>query len=277
MKQYEVAGHAPSLVPEGKNWKLVFSDEFDGRELDRSKWDFRREIMGTWHKAWCGEEGVELDGQSNCVFKLIEKEGEVCSAQLQTGYNFMDAVKDDAGTKYSGGLNWPIAPLKENKYLHAHGYYECRCRLQRQEGWWSAFWLQSPIIGASLNPAQAGVEIDVMESFHPGDVIDHYCHFDGYGKDHKCHHEGKGAKGLNLDEYHTFAVEWDETGYTFYIDGEEDGHVDGPVSDCPEFILVGTEVMGYRNADHAPTPEARAAAKAGDCFVVDYVRVFDAE
>ena len=98
MKQYEVAGHAPSLVPEGKNWKLVFSDEFDGRELDKSKWDFRREIMGTWHKAWCGEEGVELDGQSNCVFKLIEKEGEVCSAQLQTGYNFMDAVKDDAGT-----------------------------------------------------------------------------------------------------------------------------------------------------------------------------------
>ena len=72
-------------------------------------------------------------------------------------------------------------------------------------------------------------------------------------------------------------MQWDETGYTFYIDGEEDGHVDGPVSDCPEFILVGTEVMGYRNADHAPTPEARAAAKAGDCFVVDYVRVFDAE
>ena len=168
MKQYEVAGHAPSLVPEGKNWKLVFSDEFDGRELDRSKWDFRREIMGTWHKAWCGEEGVELDGQSNCVFKLTEKEGEVCSAQLQTGYNFMDAVKDDAGTKYSGGLNWPIAPLKENKYLHAHGYYECRCRLQRQEGWWSAFWIQSPIIGASLNPAQSGVEIDVMEFLPPG-------------------------------------------------------------------------------------------------------------
>ena len=134
MKQYEVAGHAPSLVPEGKNWKLVFSDEFDGRELDRSKWDFRREIMGTWHKAWCGEEGVELDGQSNCVFKLTEKEGEVCSAQLQTGYNFMDAVKDDAGTKYSGGLNWPIAPLKENKYLHAHGYYECRCRLLEAGG-----------------------------------------------------------------------------------------------------------------------------------------------
>lgn len=274
MKKYEVKDHVTSLVPEGKEWKLVWADEFDGNELDRSKWDFRREIMGTRHKAWCGEEGIELDGNSNCVFKVIEKNGEICSAQLQTGYNFMDAVKDDAGTRYSGGLNWPIAPLKKSLFLHKHGYYECRCKLQQKEGWWSAFWMQSPIIGASLDPAQAGVELDIMESFHPGDVILHCCHYNGYGIDHRDSRAGEGRRGLDLNEYHTFAMEWDETGYTFYIDGEEDGHVDGPVSDCPEFILVGTEVMGYREAEHAPTAQARAAV--GDTFVVDYVRVFDA-
>ena len=115
MKAYEVKDHAASLLPEGKEWKLVWSDEFDGTELDKSKWDFRREIMGTRHAAWCGEEGIELDGNSNCVFRMIEKDGMICSTQLQTGYNYMDAVKDDAGTKYSGGLNWPIAPLKQAK------------------------------------------------------------------------------------------------------------------------------------------------------------------
>ncbi len=273
MKRFEVAGHADSWVPEGKEWKLVFADEFDGPELDRSKWDFRREIMGTRNKAWCGEEGIELDGQSNCVFRLIEKDGEVCSAQLQTGYNFMDGVKDEAGTRYSGGLSWPIAPLKQPKYLHGHGFYECRCKLQKRLGWWSAFWLQSPIIGASLNPAQTGVEIDVMESFKPGKVSRHACHYGGYGIDHRDAHGGVGADSLDLDEYHTFAVDWSDDGYTFYIDGKEDGHVSGPVSDCPEFILVGTEVRGYRDAVPAPTAEARAAV--GDAFVVDYVRVFD--
>lgn len=274
MKAYEVKDHAASMLPEGKEWKLVWSDEFDGTELDKSKWDFRREIMGTKHAAWCGEEGIELDGNSNCVFRMIEKDGMICSSQLQTGYNFMDAVKDDAGTKYSGGLNWPIAPLKQNKFLHKYGYYECRCKLQKKLGWWSAFWMQSPIIGASLDPAQAGVELDIMESFIPGDVIAHYCHYNGYGIDHRDVHAGEGRKNLDLDEYHVFGMEWNENGYDFYIDGELDGHVDAPVSDCPEFILVGTEVQGYREADHLPTQEARD--NVGDTFIVDYVRVFDA-
>ena len=274
MKAYEVKDHAASLLPEGKEWKLVWSDEFDGTELDKSKWDFRREIMGTRHAAWCGEEGIELDGNSNCVFRMIEKDGMICSTQLQTGYNYMDAVKDDAGTKYSGGLNWPIAPLKQNKFLHKYGYYECRCKLQKKLGWWSAFWMQSPIIGASLDPAQAGVELDIMESFVPGDVIEHCCHYNGYGIDHRCVSAGVGRKGMDLDEYHVFGMEWNENGYDFYIDGELDGHVDAPVSDCPEFILVGTEVQGYREADHMPTQEARD--NVGDTFIVDYVRVFDA-
>ena len=103
-----------------------------------------------------------------------------------------------------------------------------------------------------VDPAQAGVEIDVMESFAPGDVVDHWCHYNGYGIDHRHQRAGEGAKGLSLDGYHLFGVEWNDEGYTFYIDGRADGHVPGPVSQCPEFILIGTEVQGYRNAGHAP-------------------------
>ena len=36
--EFQVKGQAPSLLPPG-NWKLVWYDEFDGTELDRSKWD----------------------------------------------------------------------------------------------------------------------------------------------------------------------------------------------------------------------------------------------
>lgn len=37
MKEYKVDGHVSSYLPEGKEWKLVWNDEFDGPELDTSK------------------------------------------------------------------------------------------------------------------------------------------------------------------------------------------------------------------------------------------------
>ena len=41
MKKFEVENHEPSLLPEGYNWELVWGDEFDGTELDESKWMYR--------------------------------------------------------------------------------------------------------------------------------------------------------------------------------------------------------------------------------------------
>lgn len=270
MHYFKVPGHADSLLPSGE-WRLVWQDEFDGTELDRSKWDFRREMMGRRHPGWCGEEGIRLDGQSNLIFKLIRQDDNVCSCTLQTGYNFMDAVRDEKNTRYSGSLNWPIPPFRKNLYLHKYGYYECRCRLQRKEGWWSAFWIQSPTIGASADACRTGVEIDIMESFHPGELLEHCCHWGGYGSDHQMVRASE-TRPFDQKEYHLFGVLWTEKGYTFYVDGKEDGHVDGPISDCPEFLLIGTEVNGYRNS-MKPTEEAIAAV--GDTFIVDHIRVFD--
>ena len=71
MKQYDVNGHEPSFLPDG-DWELVWSDEFDGTELDTSKWDFRMAMMGKKWPAWT-DKGVSLDGNSNVVFTLIEE------------------------------------------------------------------------------------------------------------------------------------------------------------------------------------------------------------
>ena len=51
---------------------------------------------------------------------------------------------------------------------------------------------------------------------------------------------------LDIEEYHTLGMLWEEAGYTFYVDGKEDGHSDAPVSHIPQFILISTEVSGYR-------------------------------
>ena len=278
MKKFYVEGHEPSLLPEGKEWKLVWNDEFDGTELDRTKWDYRLHMMGKRHKTW-DSDGVKLDGNSNAVFSIYEKDGQICSAQLQTGYNFMDAPHTDEALFGGGGgepgLVWPIGKLREHKFLHRYGYYECRCKLQKYEGWWSAFWLQSPVIGSSLDPEFSGVENDIMESFHAGKIIHHANHHGGYGVDHVQINTGNGMD-ISLDEYHTFGMLWTPEGYTFYVDGKQDGEtLTGAVSHIPQFILISTEVNGYRSSTHTATDEAKEAAKLGDTFVVDYVRVFD--
>lgn len=272
MNTYEVKDHAPSLLPEG-SWSLVWADEFDGDTLDRSKWDYRLNMMGKRHRTWT-DDGVELDGKSNAVFRIYEKDGEVHSSQLETGYNFMDdpvKVKEDC---WGGSLVWPIANFKKHKFTHRYGYYECRCRLQQMPGWWSAFWVQSPSIGCDPDPALAGIENDIMESFAPDSIIHHSNHFSGYGEDHRQDQAGEGM-ALDGKEFHYFGMLWDENGYTFYVDGKEDGHIDAHVSNRDEFILISTEVKGYRDQLRGPTPEAFAAAAAGDTFLVDHVRVFD--
>ena len=270
MRTFEVKDHAPSILPDGE-WELVWADEFDGEELDRSKWDYRMEMMGMRWPAWT-DKGVHLDGKSHAVFTLMQDEnGNPVSSQLQTGHNFMDqpVVKT---TFWDDDLQWRIGKLHENKYLHSYGYYECYCRLQQKEGWWSAFWIQSPVIGASLDPADTGVEIDIMECFKLGTIQPHNVITGGYGLDMDKDSQG-GMEGLNQEEYHRFGLLWDETGYTFYIDGVENGKITKFVTARPEFILISTEVRGYRFVEHQPIKAA--FENIGDLFLVDHVRVFE--
>jgi len=55
----------------------------------------------------------------------------------------------------------------------------------------------------------------------------------------------------------------------------ESWHIDGPVSDTEQFILISTECMGYRKAAQIPDEHLKDAI--GDTFAVDYVRVFEAD
>ena len=270
MKEYIVKDHAPSILPEG-NWELVWAEEFDGKELDRSKWDYRLCMMQQPWMAWT-DKGVHLDGSSNAVFTLQEEDGRIVSSQLQTGYNFMDAPVQPS--KFGNDfLQWPLGKLKDSMYLHGPGYYECYCRLQQMDGWWSAFWIQSPNIGSTNDPAMSGVEIDVVEAVRPGKIAAHNVITGGYGLDSK--RVKVGGKMVDEKVWHRFGVLWDETGYTFYIDGEEDGKVTEYLTACPEFILISTEVRGYRKEAHTFVPEALEAYKAGDTFLVDHIRVFE--
>ena len=274
-----MAGHEPSLLPAGKKWKLVWSDEFDGTELDRTKWDFRLNFWGKRFPAFADNEGAVLDGKSNLELHLIKHGDQYCSPQLQTGAVTFDSPAEQVPNPWGQASIWPFAPIKKPGFMHRYGFYECRCKMQRSNGWWSAFWIQSPTIGATYNPAFSGVESDIMECFEPdkraatsGNI------YGGYGPAYRNAARVRYNYEETPDGFHRFALDWSPDGYVFYCDGKvvsRQSPEEGPVSRVEQFILLTTEPKGYRNKDSKPQQELLDTVLP-DCFTVDYVRVFDA-
>ena len=281
-----VEGEAPSLWPDGHAFKLVWSDEFNGDSLDTSKWGFRTNFWGR-RAHWFArpEDGcVEVkDGLAHLKVRKLPN-GQFVSPQLQTGELMWDVPAIDNPKGF-----WWLGKREKPKFVHKFGYYECRFRLQRMPGWWSAFWMQTETQGCCLDTARAGIEHDIMESFYPGDVSRHMFHYDGYGPDYKSFSipggitkEWIGSLTMSTDEFHTMGLLWEPDGYTVFVDGRRHGEKTGlaqgkPVSHAPEFILVSTECMWYRSnrMTGRGVVELEAAAAAGDAFIVDFVRVYD--
>ena len=284
MKRYDVAGHEPSYLPEGE-WELVWADEFDGTELDRTKWDFRLNFWGKPFPAYT-DQGIVLDGNSHIELHRTVVDGRYVSPQLQTGSNSFDLLSSKAATPWDSISFWPFESLDPPKFVHRYGYYECRCRFQRDpEQMWSAFWMQSPTIGARYETAWAGIECDIMEYFHEGKATTGNI-MGGYGKQFR--QEGRVTYDLEetADGWHTFGMDWQPDGYVFYCDGKVISRCTEDVSHVPEFLLLTTEVQGYRlkgprkkvvdgkEIEYYPY-ELGDRAPEDDAFVVDYVRVFD--
>ena len=282
-----VKGAAASLLPAGKKFRLVWNDEFDGDRLDDSKWSYRTNFWGQrFHAFAAPEDGcVEVSGGTAKLKVKKLPNGQFVSPQLQTGELMWDIPWDKDRKAF-----WPLPKREPAKFLHRFGYYECRCRLQRMPGWWSAFWMQTETQGCCLDPRRAGIEHDIMESFEPGDLSYHCFHMNGYGGNYKGFYTPPRSWGgglstkLNVEEFHTFGLLWEPDGYTVYVDGlrhgPKVGMADGEsVSHTPEFILISTECKWYRQKRMTGegVPELEAAAKANDSFEVDFVRVFDIE
>ena len=280
-----VEGQCSSMLPKGRKFRLVWHDEFDGDRLDDTKWGYRTNFWGrTAHWFATPEDNAVEVKKGLCHLKLVKRaDGQFVSPQLQTG----ELVWDIPHIDNPSGL-WPLPKREKPKFVHRYGYYECRCRLQQMSGWWTAFWMQTPMQGCSLDPRQAGIEHDIMESFRPGVVVPHCFHYNGYGDDYKgfkCPRVKKNNEALlSLDktQFHTFGMLWEPDGYTFYIDGRQRGPKvgageDEAVSQAEEFILVTTEAKWYRN-NHMTgegVPELADAVAAGDEFLIDFVRVYE--
>ncbi|TKC07096.1 glycoside hydrolase family 16 protein [Pedobacter frigoris] len=223
-----------------KDYNLFWQDEFNGSTLDLTKWKYRAEGSVRQH-ATVSRNTISLDGKGNLLIKV---------------------TKDESGKYYVGQTT------TDGLFSTRYGYFECRAKMNSSIGPHVAFWLQSNTMGTTTNdPANNGVEIDIFE-YHrkTPDKINHNLHWDGYGTAHKTKETVVAAKNIDDGQFHTFALEWTETQYVFYVDGIETWRTTEAISKIPEYIILSTELTGYGGTPSLGTYP--------DQITFDYVRVY---
>ena len=224
------------LPSEGKSWKLIWNDEFDGTKLDAGKWDI--------------PEYKRRDAYWSCKAISLDGKGHLVMSTLKEGDKFFDGCVRTKG-----------------KFEHAMGYYVARIQLQKQPGHWSAFWLMGNGVGKIGNEGRDGTEIDIMEKPWLDDRINYALHWDGYGKSHKSKGTVVKVPGI-MDGWHTFGLWWKHDEYVFYVDGKETWRSNaGGVCQVPEYIKLSDETGKWAG-------DIKKVALP-DAFLVDYVRVYD--
>lgn len=247
-----------------EKFELMWSDEFDGDALDKTKW------TGCYHSK--GETLVRKGGYWNMDLATV-KDGNL---HISTEY-FENGYQDNGKPGwYSAGLY--TKEIFDQKY----GYFEVRCILPKGSGMWSAFWLGCNGIAEIGNGGTDGAEIDIFESpFYSTALknrVSTNIHYDGYGEHLKSQNVTTPLMIANnpYEEYNTYALEWNEDKYIFYVNGFRTGSsAFGGTSQVAEYLLLTVEVGGSDGIakDGWAGPALEKGAEPTD-FIVDYVRVY---
>lgn len=182
---------------ETKNAQLLsFSEEFDGTGEPTSQWWKRTERQGaTWNR-WC----------SNSPLVVYQQDGALhCRAIPNPDRNSDNVPMITGGVKTQG------------KFDFQWGRVEARIKTIPHRGTFPAFWMM-PADNSKGWP-NAG-EIDIWETIDNGDVA--------YGTVHTnwTYNLNKGGNGGNMGGidyslWHVYAVEWNATSITWYVDGQK--------------------------------------------------------
>jgi beta-glucanase (GH16 family) len=254
----EAESTPPAVAPEGM--QLVWSDEFDGDDIDPSNWTYDLG-GGGWGN---GEAQHYTDRPEN--------------ARLEDGLVVIELRQEKYEGSYYTSARLKTQGLREFQY----GRVEARIKVPRGVGTWPAFWM----LGADFDNAAADQskrwpnigEIDIME--HVGrepDLVIGTVHGPGYA----------GAGGLSkwnrrerpvADDFHTFAVEWDAEGIRWFMDdemyydlGREGVGAREWVFDRPFFIILNLALGGTLGGNIALDLEFPIR------YYIDYVRVYQAQ
>jgi beta-glucanase (GH16 family) len=241
-----------------QTYELVWQDDFDGTQLDLSKWEPQ---IGDGCPSLCGWGNNELQ-----YYRAR-------NATVTGGFLTITAKEENFG-----GREYTSARLRtKSKGDWVRGRFEMRARLPIGQGIWPAFWMlpTDEIYGGWA----ASGEIDIMECLgQTPSRVSGALHYGGpFPANVYTSNSYTLPSGTFHDDFHVFALEWDECEMRWYVDGvhyatEKDWYSEGGPYPAPFderfHILLNVAVGG-----NLPGPPDSTTVFPQE-MVVDYVRVY---
>ncbi len=248
------------------DWQLVWSDEFNGTELDSSKWGYELGFVRNKEYQYYTNKTENVRVEHGCLVlqghRVQWKNPDFVPGQTN---DWTRARADIAIT--SGSVN------TRERFSFTHGRIECRAKVPARKGSWPAIWT----LGADIEEVgwpRCG-EIDVLEFY--GQTPDRVtCNVHGFSETTGRYASPGGCELRDrtpTDGFHVYALEWNEREAVCFYDGVRYGAFPlgeyGGAFSRPHYILLnlalGAEWM---------MPESEVEVDDGTCFEVDWIRVY---
>lgn len=258
----------PANPIEKEGYKLIYSDEFDGDDLDTKKWLPQYFPHATSVAAGCSA-------------KYRFEDGNICLYIDENTPNFGEhtSMKASSIQTFEKNLLHPGAGrtnvtnvVPYESFACQYGYFEMRAKIPNCGGGGHVAWW---LVGTQDDAREDGTmssqngEIDIMETtFAYPNVFSPKVHaWDD--KDLAEYKEDIGLEGDFANNYHIYAMDWTPSGIKFYVDGEEVCSTDlSPQYRMAMFLGIYTDCGGWSGDANKVWPKE---------FWVDYVRVYHDE
>lgn len=180
-------------IPDIPGYQFVWSDEFDGVEIDYTNWT--RYVTGGYND--------ELEYYTGRPDNSVVENGCLVITAKQEQY---------------ASYNYTSAMLNtQTKADFLYGRMVARIKLPVGQGIWPAFWMM-PTYGVYGGWPSSG-EIDILETINAGDLVHGTMHFTNAAGQHTSSGGTYYAGGLCFaDDFHVYAIEWDPNEIRWYVD-----------------------------------------------------------
>ncbi len=242
-----------SALPYG-NWNIVWSDEFNGTNINRNTWTYDTGAGG-----WGNN---ELENYTANASNSYETNG------------LLHIV-----VQKSGGPNFTSARMKtQGLAAFLYGRFEWRVSLPSGTGFWPAVWFLGTNIDSGVGWPGCG-EIDVVENNGASpDFVQGSLHS---GSDETAIYNF--LAGDSTTNFHTYVLDWSTNSFIWYVDGHAYemqtgwGNTVGQAYPAPfnqpEFMLFDFAVGG--NYVNNPSAATIASNTFPAQMLIDYARVYN--
>jgi beta-glucanase (GH16 family) len=256
---------APALAAANAkpDWRLVWSDEFNGQAVDPTCWT-----------PWTEQSGNNPEDEAQ-RFTASDK-----NHFVKDGVLTLRALKET--TTAGGKVKRYTSAQLTTKHTAAWKYarFEARIKVPKGAGFWPAFWMLPKTERFGGWPKDG--EADIMEMVtREADIhiaVAHYHNYQAKTKNHQVRFYRRTHPRPLAEDFHTYRLDWTENKMVWFIDGQPyftatnwphpPGAKQGAPFDAPFYLLLNLSVGGKWSG--LPTA---STVFPGD-LQIDYVRVY---